>query len=510
MNSQFEIPHSSPIHNALKRISNPIRKLTEQVHICPLLPAPSRLPNPKQQLLLILFRGRQHPKIYPRRTSITNPQTLKPFALTKKYLPQNGESQKRNCSHPPPRSPSHLLTPQQSLALLAASAPYLYGRYVAFSGMFAHRPSVFQNVTTFRSQTVKFADKVRNCEDVVMVETLGVAFLSCDPGRDGWNTVMVRSVLVLIFFFFVWDSLVLMRRQGTFLPTNPRTDGHAAIWMYDYTSPSGLLTRLVPSPELPDFHPLGIAFDAPSATLYVINHSRFSGPVIEIFTLDIAAATLQHKQSFTHDLLHAPNALHILGDGKLYVSNDHYITARTSLLLSKIETFANVPGGSVAFVDIKNPAESKIVARLGFANGVARLNESTLVVASTSAPGIYFYDIDTATFDLKRTDFVRTPAAPDNLSVDAAGRLLIVGHPFAPRLMGVSQRRAGCVDESDDACRCDSPSWVGEWSEEKGLRTVLADGGGEVCSSSTAVRDVGRGVGVVSMLYGRGIVVFEE
>jgi hypothetical protein len=25
-----------------------------------------------------------------------------------------------------------------------------------------------------------------------MAEELGVAFLSCDSGRDGWNTVMVR------------------------------------------------------------------------------------------------------------------------------------------------------------------------------------------------------------------------------------------------------------------------------------------------------------------------------
>jgi arylesterase/paraoxonase len=278
--------------------------------------------------------------------------------------------------------------------------------------------------------------------------------------------------------------------------------------MYSYAAPSAPLVRLTPSPALPDFHPLGIAFDAQSSTLYVINHAR-AGPVIDIFTVDVAAATLRHEQSFTHELLHAPNALHILGDGKLFVTNDHYVTARKSPLLSKIETFSNAPGGSVAFIDMRVPARSKIVARLGFANGIARLNESTLVVSSTSALGIYFYDIDAATFDLERTDFVRTPATPDNLSVDTKGCLLIAGHPFAPRLMGVSQRRAKCVEESDEACRCDSPSWVGEWSEETGLRTILADGGEEVCSSSTAVRDVDRGVGMVSMLYGRGIVVFE-
>ena len=28
-----------------------------------------------------------------------------------------------------------------------------------------------------------------------MEETLGIAFLSCDPGRDRWNTVMVSCKL---------------------------------------------------------------------------------------------------------------------------------------------------------------------------------------------------------------------------------------------------------------------------------------------------------------------------
>jgi arylesterase/paraoxonase len=278
--------------------------------------------------------------------------------------------------------------------------------------------------------------------------------------------------------------------------------------MYKYASLTSL-TRLTLSPALPDFHPLGIAFDASTSKLYAINLSRFSGSVIEVFTLDIPTATLHHEKTFAHPLLNAPNAMHILGDGKMYITNDHYITASVSPLLNKIETFSSVPGGSVVFVDMDSPEKSKIVARLGFANGLAKINHTTLAVASTSAPGIVFFDIR-ADYDLVRTRIVRTPAAVDNLSIDGNGHVLAAGHPFAPRLMGVSQRRPGCVEGGEEACRCDSPSWVGEWSEEEGLKTLLADGGETVCSSSTAVRDVKRGVGMVSMLYGRGIVVFKE
>lgn len=43
-----------------------------------------------------------------------------------------------------------------------------------------------------KERQIKFRDQIRNCEDVVLDEGAGVAILSCDPGRDRWNTVMVK------------------------------------------------------------------------------------------------------------------------------------------------------------------------------------------------------------------------------------------------------------------------------------------------------------------------------
>lgn len=88
-----------------------------------------------------------------------------------------------------------MLTSIQIQALaVAAVAPWLYDRYIAFAPMVASRPESFQNLQTFKSYEVKYQDRLRNCEDVIMEESLGIVFLSCDPGRDRWNTVMVSSL----------------------------------------------------------------------------------------------------------------------------------------------------------------------------------------------------------------------------------------------------------------------------------------------------------------------------
>lgn len=265
-------------------------------------------------------------------------------------------------------------------------------------------------------------------------------------------------------------------------------------------------------PNAATFHPLGISYDSSTSTLYAINHAP-SSSVLEIFSLSLHTATATHIRTFSHPLLHAPNALHSLGNGKFYTTNDHYFPARLSPLLSKIETYSGAPGGSVVYIDteISSPSPSptaKIVARLPFANGVARLNSTTLVVASSSKPGIYFYSI-TPDFGLIPKGYIRVNAAVDNLSVDGNGVLLMAGHLYPPALTRVAAARASCdVDGGDEVerCACDSPSWVAEWTEEGGVRELYK--GNHIGGSSTAVRDVGKGVGIVSGLYDKGVMVF--
>lgn len=79
----------------------------------------------------------------------------------------------------------------QYLLFLAFVLPYLYDRYNLIAEMVANRPSKFQKVYNIKSHQIKFQDRLRNCEDIVLDEERGLAFLSCSPGRDRWNTVMV-------------------------------------------------------------------------------------------------------------------------------------------------------------------------------------------------------------------------------------------------------------------------------------------------------------------------------
>ncbi|KAH4234913.1 hypothetical protein HBI06_058030 [Parastagonospora nodorum] len=377
------------------------------------------------------------------------------------------------------------------LVLFAVAAPYFYDRYLAFSNIVANGPGKLEPVYAFSSHELKFTDKLKNCEDLILHEELGIAFLSCDPGRDRWNTVMGH-----------FHTPRLSQPQGT-------------IWVYNYASTPDTITPLsfINFPREDDFHPLGILFDPKTSRLYVINHSRHSGSVIEIFELSLTNHTATHVQTLSHPLLHTPNSMEILDSGNLLVTNDHYLRAAVSPALSKIETFSGIPGGTIVSISPSSPETAKILARVSFANGIAKLNETTIVVASSAKPGLYIYHL-TPTGDFELAKFVRTPSGPDNLSVDAHGKVLIAGHPYVPTLMQVAEGRWKCdedgTEEERRACGCWAGSWVGEWSEEEGMRTLLKAGGGEVCSSSSAVRDVGRGIGMVSMLYGRGLVVFRE
>ncbi|KAI8937690.1 hypothetical protein NX059_005391 [Plenodomus lindquistii] len=408
----------------------------------------------------------------------------------------------------PPRPPQAVLLDNLTkmagrsiylVAVVALVAPYLYDRYIALSALLSNAPGRIENLNSFKSHEIKFQGRIRNCEDVLVEEVMGIAFLSCDPGRDRWNTVM-----------------------GTFMPTIPnRVGGDSGhIWIYDYTTPNlseaeALKPLVLTSFDgAADLHPLGIEFDAETSTLYVINHSRTSGSVIEVFQVSVPEATAKHVQTYKHPLVQAPNSIQVLEPGKLLVTNDHYFRAAIHPVLSKIETFSGLPGGTVVYADLHNPSETNTLARVPFANGVKMLNSTTVVVASSSKPGIYFYAWNSDALSLQFKHYARTSAAADNLSIDSNGKLLVSGHPFAPGLVTVSKARANChlagTEEEKKACECTAPSWVAEWSEEGGLKELYKNDGTEFCSSSTFARDAKRGVGIMTGLYDSGILVVRE
>lgn len=296
---------------------------------------------------------------------------------------------------------------------------------------------------------------------------------------------------------------------------NPQSPPETGIYLYKYaedgTKPEKL--NFSPAKDTP-FHPLGIEYHPESQTLFVINHAP-PHSTIETYIVDIESGTANFQKVIQDsENLKTPNSIAAVSDTELFVTNDHYFRAAVNPLLSKIESYGGIPGGSVTWVKYSPEGViTKTLAHLPFANGVVLLNETTLAVASSTTSSVRLYNVDRAggvpTLSLL-TSFT-LPFIPDNISADKNGKLLIAGHPHAPSLEIVARNNGACLkdgEESEQVCKAHRLSWVAEWSQESGVKTLYS--GADFGSSSTAARDVDRGIGFVTGLYNRGLLVWRE
>ena len=172
------------------------------------------------------------------------------------------------------------------------------------------------------------------------------------------------------------------------------------------------------------------------------------------------------------------------------------------------------------YVDLDSRAQKdsfavQVVARVPFANGIVHLNSTTLAIASTSMNSVMLYTVEQIDElqnpRLSRVQTIPVPFHVDNLSVDNSGRLLIAGHPHGPTLEKVARSSARCNTPGQSnkvGCDLRALSWIAEWSEESGLKTLYA--GSDFATSTTAVRDIKRKLGFAVGLYERGILTWDE
>ncbi|QDS75593.1 hypothetical protein FKW77_006300 [Venturia effusa] len=379
------------------------------------------------------------------------------------------------------------------VVFLAIAGPFLVDHLYPAYLMIRNHPAVLKNVNKFSAYKVAFEDEVRNCEDVVMDENKGVVIFSCDAGRDKWNTVM-----------------------GTFIDP---TETVGALWYHKYPETSWdekphihqLKIDGFSDEQQKNFHPLGLGLHAETQTLYVVNHAQ-SGPTIEVFEVNEEATGATHRQTISHPLLHTPNSISPLSDHELLITNDHEYEVRDERLKAMLETYLSYPGGSVVYLNLKTN-EAKIVASgIPFANGITMLNSTHVAVASTTTPSFSVYAINASTRDLELTLKVSVPFWIDNLKTDSAGTLLMAGHPWVPALTKVSKTNhlydhagkgglAAGVKQGKKLLplegRPRTASWVAEWdgNAQGKIRDLFVGGLGEFGSSTSIVRDLGRGVG---------------
>lgn len=301
---------------------------------------------------------------------------------------------------------------------------------------------------------------------------------------------------------------------------DPKSPNDTGLYFWNYADESSSshpekLKLLDFTSGLSHFHPLGVDYHAASNTLFVVNHAP-TGPCIEMFKLFLSEKAATHTGTIKHDLIAAPNAVAAVSGHELFVTNDHYFLAKNNPTLALLETYLGIPGGSVVHVDLHSILHPKVslLARVPFANGIIELNSTALAVASSSMNSVYIYRLERPSMGesprLKHIETVSVPFHADNLSVDKNGKLLVSGHPHGPTLEKVAKNSARCDapgSENKDGCE-KGLSWIAEWSEEDGVRTLyVGDGFG---TSSTAVRDVERKIGIATGLYERGVLTWND
>jgi arylesterase/paraoxonase len=210
----------------------------------------------------------------------------------------------------------------------------------------------------------------------------------------------------------------------------------------------------------------------------------------------------------------------------LYITNDHYFLSRYHPWLAKLETWLAPAIGNVIHFDITTSTATHL-DRVAFANGVVLLDDKTLAVASTTKLEVYIYHApnnkDVAGSNEKPALYLKStisiPFLPDNLSYDShSKKLLIAGHAHPFSMDPFAKSRDAChsergesgvgPEEQKKACEIRTSTGVAEWSEETGLKVLWL--GDEFATGSTAVRDGKRGVGIVSGLFERGLLVWKE
>ncbi|KAK7514575.1 uncharacterized protein IWZ02DRAFT_444724 [Phyllosticta citriasiana] len=393
-------------------------------------------------------------------------------------------------------------------------------------------PDKLTKVNVFKEHEVKFRELLKNCEDVILVEEEQVALLSCDPGRDNWNTVM-----------------------GTF--RDPSGAGILYQWFYNdadaVPTPIALDHPTNGSYYTTDFHPLGIEYHAPSGTLYITNHAAH-GPTLEVLSYKpwsgFGRAVAKHVRTIRDPGIHTPNSLIPLSATSILLTNDHLFKVRFYRALAKAETQLALPGGNVVHVSLPAadapedaPANVTTLARgLPFCNGIALLNSSTVAVASTTRRSVSLYALTAppagspawAPPSLSFRSEHHAPAFLDNLSADSDGRLLVAGHPSVGALSATVAQRITCnelrakqaageaLDEAERATEteCDeeekhvkAATWTAELSFNEDGAAVwrpLLVGNDIYGSSATVARDVKKGLTFVSGLYERGLFVGKE
>lgn len=334
------------------------------------------------------------------------------------------------------------------------------------------------------------------CEDFVLSDEAGVAYVSCDPVRIQYNDIMGINKLT---------------------PGEPVPAG--GIWKVNYGETPASIEKFnmqIQSSISKTFHPLGVALDFHPETnkrmLAAINKPHFEHPSVEFFDIDDDQVNLIHKHTVSHDEIHSPNSIHMIQDVRFrsadgtpsfFFSNDHYFVHP---ILRKLETYF-FRWSNVGFYNAVTGQVEKGVEGLYFANGVSG-TDSILFIAETNKRSVRQYKIittiknDIPHIHLDHVADATFNMAVDNLHYHADNELLVIGgHPKPLDLIKY-------IAAADPSPVVKPPSQVDVWDIKTGeTKTLIQDNGSLFGTSSTGAIDVENSKLIVSGLYEEGLLV---
>lgn len=181
------------------------------------------------------------------------------------------------------------------------------------------------------------------------------------------------------------------------------------------------LTAGVPA----DFHPHGISLwrGPDGKRLFVINHPVAGGHTVEIY--DVGPERLRHVETVTYPELASPNDLVAVGSRQFYATNDR---RHRDGFLATVEGYLQMPWASVSYFD---GSRGRLAAEgIAFANGInASADGKTLYVAELLGQAVRVYDRDPGSGSLTLRSSIALGSSPDNIEVEASGRLSVAAHP---------------------------------------------------------------------------------
>jgi hypothetical protein len=208
---------------------------------------------------------------------------------------------------------------------------------------------------------------------------------------------------------------------------------------------------------------------------------------VEIFDLDEPTNTLHHVKTIFNEAIITPNSLAVDEDGIGFViTNDHARKVGPFRLLE------NIWGtGSITYCQ-SDSGKCEIVGEKGFSfpNGIVRGHDGLFYVAHSSTGAVTVHSLSNGTFT--KVGEIITHFPIDNLSVDAAGSILVAAFPSPLRLgaamesprtinspaavLSITKREGNSVDTAEASVR-------GGYDITK----ILEDGEGKVLPTTTIV-----------------------